>query len=142
MFGAKYKLGLIASGMIGSKQEFRISYLNNLKKEKDFIESEIQKIDDLVFSELKKQGEKCFEMQNNINENKSFVDEKYKKDFIKEVEFLEKMNKEFNEQKEINETPLFERLNEIEEGIEYLNTAIKITNQTREISPSMHTWFK
>lgn len=142
MFGAKYKLGLIASGMLGSKQEFRISYLNNLKKEKDFIESEIQKIDDLVYSELKKQGAKCFEMQNNINENKPFVDEKYKKDFIKEVEFLEKMNKEFNEQKEINETPLFERLNEIEEGIEYLSTAIKITNQAREISPSMYTWFK
>ncbi len=142
MFGAKYKLGLIASGMLGSKQEFRISYLNNLKKEKDFIESEIQKIDDLVYSELKKQGVKCFEMQTNIKENKPFVDEKYKKDFIKEVEFLEKMNKEFNEQKEINETPLFERLNEIEEGIEYLSTAIKITNQTREISPSMYTWFK
>lgn len=142
MFGAKYKLGLIASGMLGSKQEFRSAYLNNLKKEKNFIEDEIQKIDDLVFSELHKQGFKCLEMQTNIKENKPFVDEKYKNDFINEVDFLEKMTKEFNEQKEINQKPLFNRLKEIEESIEYLSTAIKITNQTREISPSMYTWFK
>ncbi len=81
-------------------------------------------------------------MQTNIKENKPFVDEKYKNDFINEVDFLEKMTKEFNEQKEINQKPLFDRLKEIEEGIEYLSTAIKITNQTREISPSMYTWFK
>ncbi len=142
MFGVKYKLGLVVSGILGSKQEFRSSYLNNLKRERDFITDEISKIDELLNGELKKQSDKCVEMQKNIKLEKSFVNDDYKNDFIKEVDFLAEMSEEFEKQRELNQKPLYDRLEEVQEGIEYLRTAIKITNQTREISPSMHEWYK